>query len=63
MWKIFKKEIIEIRDSQVPIAKVYKRIYPKWMTGKIKKLIKKRNKAWKRCDSVPNFVGMENIRI
>ena len=41
MWKIFKREITEIRDSQVPIAKVYKRVYPKWMTGKIKKLIKK----------------------
>ena len=55
MWKIFKREITEIRDSQVPIAKVYKRVYPKWMTGKIKKLIKKRNKAWTRYESQPNY--------
>ena len=46
MWEIFRKEVIELRDTLVPIVKVgrYKRVYPKWMTRKIKKLIKKKIK-------------------
>ena len=29
MWKIFRNNIIGIRDNKVPIGKVYKRAYPK----------------------------------
>ena len=40
----------------IPVIKIgNKRKFPRWMTNKIKKLIKKRNKAWARLNQDPAY--------
>ena len=53
MWSFWKNVMVKYRDAYVPKAKNYKRSYPKWMTGKIRRGIRKRNKAWQRYNASP----------
>jgi len=45
MWNIFRDDLIGIRDKLIPKRKLSRRSFPFWMKFKIKKGIKKRNKA------------------
>ena len=40
MWSFWKNVMVKYRDAYVPKAKNYKRSFPKWMTGKIRKGIR-----------------------
>ena len=53
MWKCWRDTMIQYKEKFVPKTKIYKRNYPKWMTGGVKRAIKKRNKAWQRCEARP----------
>ncbi len=48
MWELFIIELHDKRNKYIPVAKTRKRVFPKWMTNKILKCIKKRCKAWSK---------------
>ncbi|HSZ24591.1 MAG TPA: reverse transcriptase family protein [Cytophagaceae bacterium] len=62
MWVLLKNEIIDKRDKFVPKVPIAKRTFPKWMTKKIKKSIKRRNRAWRKYETGPQYQKLVNYR-
>jgi len=58
MWNFFQRKLIEMRDKYIPESVPKKRELPKWMTGSVKKSIKKRNKAWQKYVDEPTYTNL-----
>jgi truncated hemoglobin YjbI len=54
---------MELREKYVPESVPKKRELPKWMTGSIRKGIKKRNKAWKKYVDEPNYANLDRYKV
>lgn len=59
-WELFKERLCGLRDKWVPRAEggetKNNRGTPKWMNGKIRKGIEKREQAWKRLIKSPSYL-------
>lgn len=65
IWRLFKNILMDNRDSYVPKSKSTgstKGKSAKWMTKKIKKSIKCRNKAWSRFNENPQINKLTKYR-
>ena len=56
--EFFQRKLIEMRDQYIPECVPKKRELPRWMTGSIKKSIKKRNKAWQKYVDEPIYASL-----
>lgn len=54
-WTRFREIIKGIEVKYIPVKTLKPRIFPKWMTGKIKRNIKKRNRLWNRYNTAPSY--------
>jgi len=60
MWNIFRDEFIGIRNKLIPKRKMSRKLFPFWMKFKIKKGIRKQNKAWSNFNKCPSNQNKEN---
>ena len=63
IWVLFQQKLMELREKYVPESVPKKRELPKWMTGSIRKGIKKRNKAWKKYVDEPNYANLDRYKV
>jgi hypothetical protein len=63
MWLFFQQKLMEMRDKYIPESVPKKRELPKWMTGRIKKGIKKRNKAWQKYVNEPTYTNLSKYKV
>ena len=55
LWQIVKEELIKCRCAYVPKRKLKKRKFPLWMRRHIVKMIKTKDKLWKRFKERPSY--------
>ncbi len=57
MWSYLVEKLVECRSNFVPMRKLNKGKYPKWMKKSIKRKIKTRIKLWKRFNDYPTLIN------
>ena len=60
MWQNVKEELIKCRREYVPKRKLKRRKFPFWMKGHIIRMIKTKNKLWKRFKERPSYENQRN---
>src|SRR2546425_10279871 len=55
MWEIFLRITLDCRDKYIPMRERSEKGNKVWMKPKIMKMIKKRNKKWKKFSESPSF--------
>ena len=60
MWQNIKEELIKCRREYVPKRKIKRRKFPFWMKGHIVRMIKAKNKMWKRFKERPSYENQRN---
>src|SRR6478609_10784429 len=57
MWSLFKCRLLSVRDKHVKTKKLKnQKSRPMWMTQRIDKLIRKRNKSWTKFSNSPSYL-------
>ena len=57
MWSNLAEKLDECRSNFVPMKKLHKGKYPKWIKRSIKRKIKTRIKLWKRFNEYPTLIN------